>query len=875
MADRIQHRRDTAERWANFNPILLEGEIGYVLDNPNQYKIGDGIHAWNDLPLRGFNGNISQETGDDQNAVMSQKAMTEKLSELGSNVGVVRHFDFDKIYTQNKIQVPIKKGRIIRISNKNIVFNGRTNISDTEFQVLSDGLVTDRDINYINNLTFLGQCTISDTISELVMSDIYPNLDEVKKYIYPYDGERTLLFEKFEVGYYKNSNYKEGDVVSEMGIEPHVGYIRYAIPLKEGEKIITYGKNGTSVRTWIFVGNDNVVKNVDNEFESNAVVTNEFTAPCDGIYYFSSVKATTPKPYVVLNVNDEGLIIRVDNLAQENKKLQDDLNNIVITSEKIKDNSVTPEKTSFFSIGKNLYNANSENVLQGYVQTGEEPRESENYTLSDYIAVKSGVTYSISCKYPANARFVAYFDNEKKYLSYTPNNNTITPEVDGYVRLSLYRQYYNQYQMEIGEIPSEYEDYRYGIASEYLPNTIGTSDSNSSNHLNIFMPKKIYVASGRTIEVYYEQILLNAHKYNISAYWEKDSEADDSIGVPLERKFQIVGGNTPGTYTLTIEVKDDSLKTLKSVSSQIVVVPSVTTGLNRILPIGSSLTNNKPWLTEIQTLTNCVMVGTRGAGIFTHEGRSGGTTYFYNDVTGSNKYTYDNNYKGAGADSEDFDASKSYSIDDFVKKDGVVYRFVNAHSGAWNDSDVYNVSQSNPFYDYKNSRFSMNYYKSLHNIEYDVIIITLGGNELTDDGSGAEGIKKLIDNIRIDDANVPIIVTQTLFKSNQNGIGRQGNTDGYVAKVDYKFHKDYQVQVLLAKTSELLEGYDNVYICPMAETHDSRYNFGNVKTPVNPRLVDIANVYELYPIDSTHPQESGYMQMADEIYSCLCYVFNN
>lgn len=86
MADRIQHRRDTAERWATFNPILLEGEIGYVLENPNQHKIGDGVHTWNELPLRGFTGNISQETGNDENAVMSQKATTEKLAELGSEL---------------------------------------------------------------------------------------------------------------------------------------------------------------------------------------------------------------------------------------------------------------------------------------------------------------------------------------------------------------------------------------------------------------------------------------------------------------------------------------------------------------------------------------------------------------------------------------------------------------------------------------------------------------------------------------------------------------------------------------------------------------------------------------------------------------------
>ena len=92
MADRIQFRRDTAANWAKYNPVLLEGEVGYITDNVNQYKIGDGVHAWNDLPLRGFDGNIVQKTGTDENAVMSQKAVTENLSTLQnqtSGVGYV------------------------------------------------------------------------------------------------------------------------------------------------------------------------------------------------------------------------------------------------------------------------------------------------------------------------------------------------------------------------------------------------------------------------------------------------------------------------------------------------------------------------------------------------------------------------------------------------------------------------------------------------------------------------------------------------------------------------------------------------------------------------------------------------------------------
>lgn len=93
MADRIQQRRDTAERWAQYNPVLLEGEVGYVTNNPNQYKIGDGIHAWNDLPLRGYTGTIVQEAGNDENSVISQKTSTElslynRISEQGVLEGI-------------------------------------------------------------------------------------------------------------------------------------------------------------------------------------------------------------------------------------------------------------------------------------------------------------------------------------------------------------------------------------------------------------------------------------------------------------------------------------------------------------------------------------------------------------------------------------------------------------------------------------------------------------------------------------------------------------------------------------------------------------------------------------------------------------------
>ena len=49
MADIIQVRRDSSSDWVVCNPTLAQGEFGFELDS-STFKIGDGIHAWIDLP---------------------------------------------------------------------------------------------------------------------------------------------------------------------------------------------------------------------------------------------------------------------------------------------------------------------------------------------------------------------------------------------------------------------------------------------------------------------------------------------------------------------------------------------------------------------------------------------------------------------------------------------------------------------------------------------------------------------------------------------------------------------------------------------------------------------------------------------------------
>lgn len=87
MAHRLQYRRDTKANWLKYNPVLMEGEVGYETDTHHQ-KVGDGVSTYSELEYEIGVGNITQETGDSESLVMSQKAVSGKLGELGSEVNI-------------------------------------------------------------------------------------------------------------------------------------------------------------------------------------------------------------------------------------------------------------------------------------------------------------------------------------------------------------------------------------------------------------------------------------------------------------------------------------------------------------------------------------------------------------------------------------------------------------------------------------------------------------------------------------------------------------------------------------------------------------------------------------------------------------------
>lgn len=53
---------NTSSQWTSVNPILLNGEIAFE-SNTNKFKIGDGVHTWNELPYATINNELIEGAG--------------------------------------------------------------------------------------------------------------------------------------------------------------------------------------------------------------------------------------------------------------------------------------------------------------------------------------------------------------------------------------------------------------------------------------------------------------------------------------------------------------------------------------------------------------------------------------------------------------------------------------------------------------------------------------------------------------------------------------------------------------------------------------------------------------------------------------------
>ena len=439
---------------------------------------------------------------------------------------------------------------------------------------------------------------------------------------------------------------------------------------------------------------------------------------------------------------------------------------------------------------------------------------------SDYRALLIPVE-SKKYKFAQTVRFITPLDANRKMLAtsssdVTAYDNTAVEAV--YLAISAYTSTYaSQYMYDYDE--QAYELYH--ATGKWV-----FDDASVGENIHIFLPSKIYCAVGRTIELYNEQVVLEADKYHIRWTCTK--------GVAYKRKFSITGiADDIGSYTLNLKIYNDSYKVVAEKSATLIICADNLSS-TKIVPIGDSLTEGKLWLSEIPTLSSSEIefIGTRkSASNYISEGRAG---------VGSAWYVADSSYTYA---------------------DGSTYI---GNSGV--------QGSSNPFWD--GSKFSLSHYiteQSAYVGTPDAVQIFLGTNELFYPDTAVENLKTIVDTIHTEYPTMPVFICLTIFHSNQNGYHTSGG-QGYVGIMN-----SWQYMLDIATIdfmNALADGFDNdtyssfVTLVPLVSTMDREYDFGQVEVTVNPR----STVKELIPTEYTHPQASGYLQMADEIYSAYCAV---
>lgn len=480
------------------------------------------------------------------------------------------------------------------------------------------------------------------------------------------------------------------------------------------------------------------------------------------------------------------------------------------------------------------------------------------YYFEEYIPVVEGDVISIQSTY-YNKRYSSVgaehqgYINVARYIAYDESKNPlqnlgyvmsttdgikgryyIVPAGVAFVSLSMAK---STYELEgitdiaiVKNISEVMPFIEYGksiplkFKSDYLPESSGDNSS-----ILAFIPDKIVCAVGRTIEIYNSQIMPNADKYHFR--W------NCSVGKALRRKFSITGTESLiGEYPLALTIYNDDLTVVYSKSVTLKIVADNITAAKTICPIGDSLTNCKYWLWEVSKLnSNINYVGTRSGRVY--------------DVK-SNPVAYtDINHEGrSGWNSSFYLSAKEYS---------------------------YESEGLHPFWDSTNSKFSWGYYKSHTGISPNAVQIFLGTNDLTGGMSPeqfAENIKTMVDDIRSSDSSIPIFIVLTLCWGNQNGIGNQTSSDGFASqKGRFKYDEDVKTITGVKALYETLKDYSNLHFVPITQCHDSEYNFGGTETPVNPR----ASQTEMIPSEAVHPQQQGYEQMADIMYSVYCEAFSS
>lgn len=540
----------------------------------------------------------------------------------------------------------------------------------------------------------------------------------------------------------------------------------------------------------------------------------------DGIYIKSYTPSSEEEDRIAQIYNELSNMINKqnDNLQSQVNSLKEDIDDCL--------------KVKYLELKQdNLINI--DNLTVGVCDSDGSFKDDTRYRRTDYEFVKPNTTYSSWRMIWKNAIWIvriAFFDKNKKFISGGKDIGNIftTPSEAYYVILTYVPENMTKERMpmvcEGKNVPEVYLPYK----NEYIKKIVEYVKKDDLKP-HAYMPDIIYCALGRTIDIYNNQVCIDADKFHLC--WTCD------IGFGEGRKFTFVP-STIGDHSLKLDIYDDNNILVWTKTSILKVVNAKTSGSITILPIGDSMTyGGATWQDEVSNKLS-----------------NGAITY-----VGS----LEHNYRGTNYNHEGYNGATASNFLNSKMLRGL----------------------TNPFYNPDTSKFDWNYYKNNTRISPDVVQIELGTNDINGGTieQAVSNIAEMVDLIRKDDANIPIFICNAIYRSNQNGIAHQLSTQGYsMGNGVYKYGEDIKIQSLMVSLVEKFTDYKNVYFIPLALCHDSENNFGKQKISLNSRSKETI----IIPADSIHPNKTGedtsiygydivgYLQFADIMFSTFSGLIN-
>ena len=771
-----------------------------------------------------------------QAAVTEIGRINEETQTLVNNAGAASKEDFNKINASLE-HIEKQKANDVEVRKKNVPI-AEIDLTDTLKAQIS------------------GEAPINPVLKDRVLTPI-------KHTFFTY-GKNLFNKETVLSGYYVNDVGGELSANSSYSASDYI-YIR-------GVSKLTFS---TGYRIAFYDENKNFISGTN--LNSNVPIT--YTVPVGAFYLRASVLNTVINVYQV-EIGEQLTVYENYKEYIPRKYLEKypfDVNDIP-------EKSIIESKLSFVEFSKNLFD--KAKAIKGYYiqYTTGILISNASYYVSDYIKVEPSTTYTRNYSHQ-----MAFYDINRNYISGINTTSDLgvstftTPQNAVYCRITISIAMLDSFQLEKGNNATSYE--KYGIS---IPLMIDKG-SNSNDNIELLLPSEICIAIGTEIEIYNKQI---CNCGNIDNF---HFEYVCSIGKTLKRKWNCKP-TIVGNYQMKVNVYNNNLEVVTSAITTIKVVDKATSTAKNILLIGDSLTNSKPWQSELKRMLDVKFgsgvfnfIGTRGVSPLKHEGRSGWNSALYvansNDTYGGNiiinvtgvttipqsKKTYKlkdnqgehiweveecNIVNGSGTISMNRLSPGSYTISQSQT-------IIETSSSQTGDASVNMISWAwqpgNPFWNTATNELDFNNYLTVNSLSKpDIVQIFLGANELDNPETSMNNFKTIVDKIISQWTGTKIMLVMTPFWADQNGLGENyGNT-----RIAVKQHK--LVFDFVKALKEKFANYNSlISFVPIAQTFDSEYNFIQAEKPVNPRSTIVENIQT----GGVHPD--NYLQISDVIYGCV------